>query len=582
MAAGTPSCRLMVMLESSEPPAYFANASSPTPDTTLHLKIALTAVDRDCLEQKLFDVSTPGKALYGQHLGYEEVCPVKVRMAGSSVSPIPDTVQAVTSWLNENGIQNNATTGAFSEWLGLSAPVSTVNSLFNTNYQLFNEIDGPTKLTRTLTYSIPDDLQPYINHASSGTDFVRVSKGSPPSTKFHSTIPSRSSTNTARIPAHKATQTSNNLGATGFLDQWPQMVVQTRKAPRKLLLKQLQPTLLKVYHWPGQWGTSNIFLSRQRQTDGGLDGSLDLMNYINSQSYSENRARHRLKALILIICASPAPELRETVIICACDGAWFHASLTTQNRALPYPPPPRLYPPPPRPYPPSPRPCPPSPRPCPPSPNNDGGLGGFLDLMEDINSLSSPPFVLTTSYGTDEHEISTAQANQLCDAYMVAASVGATQGEQETGASFSGGGFSNIFARPSYQADAVGGYLSTLGNTNANLFNPSGHAYPDVSAQGEVGTVDGTSCSAPVFASIIALINNRLIAAGRCLLLFKPIVIPLASLQKLDYSSLVRYAPLQTLSLRVVIFLPIEELSDFRRSDLAKVEELWVGVTDGA
>ncbi|KAF9063927.1 peptidase S8/S53 domain-containing protein [Rhodocollybia butyracea] len=46
---------------------------------------------------------------------------------------------------------------------------------------------------------------------------------------------------------------------------------------------------------------------------------------------------------------------------------------------------------------------------------------------------------------------------------------------------------------------------------------------PDVFAQGanfiivnggEVGTVDGTSCSAPVFASIIALINDHLIAAG--------------------------------------------------------------------
>ncbi|KAF9063925.1 hypothetical protein BDP27DRAFT_1426396 [Rhodocollybia butyracea] len=89
-----------------------------------------------------------------------------------------------------------------------------------------------------------------------------------------------------------------------------------------------------------------------------------------------------------------------------------------------------------------------------------------------VVSSISWTFVLTTSYGADEREISTAQANQLCDAYMFAgaqgvsvifssASVGATKGEEETGASLSGGGFSNIFARPSYQADTVEGYLST-------------------------------------------------------------------------------------------------------------------------
>lgn len=64
------------------------------------------------------------------------------------------------------------------------------------------------------------------------------------------------------------------------------------------------------------------------------------------------------------------------------------------------------------------------------------------------------------------------------------ASVGATQGAGETGASFSGGGFSNIFPRPSYQDDAVTNYLNSLGNTNAGLFNTSGRAYPDVSAEG--------------------------------------------------------------------------------------------------
>lgn len=30
-----------------------------------------------------------------------------------------------------------------------------------------------------------------------------------------------------------------------------------------------------------------------------------------------------------------------------------------------------------------------------------------------------------------------------------------------------------------------------------------------------MGTVDGTSCSSPIFASIVSLLNDRLIAAGK-------------------------------------------------------------------
>ena len=104
--------------------------------------------------------------------------------------------------------------------------------------------------------------------------------------------------------------------------------------------------------------------------------------------------------------------------------------------------------------------------------------------------------------------------------------MGATTGFDgpEVAADFSGGGFSNIFPRPSYQADVVDSYLSTLGDTNAGLFNTTGRAFPDVSTQsvsfeirsgGAWELVDGTSAASPTFASIIALLNDRLIAAGK-------------------------------------------------------------------
>jgi len=100
--------------------------------------------------------------------------------------------------------------------------------------------------------------------------------------------------------------------------------------------------------------------------------------------------------------------------------------------------------------------------------------------------------------------------------------VGATQGyPKESGADLSSGGFSNYFDQPNYQSFAVSGYLSQIGGLYSGRFNPGGRAYPDVGAEGtnigifiggEGALVEGTSASAPIFSSVIALINDRSIS----------------------------------------------------------------------
>jgi len=103
--------------------------------------------------------------------------------------------------------------------------------------------------------------------------------------------------------------------------------------------------------------------------------------------------------------------------------------------------------------------------------------------------------------------------------------VGGTTGFPEVATPFSGGGFSNYFAQPSYQAAAVQAYLAQNPNAqNLGLFNPAGRAYPDVSAQSarfliwwrkRSGLISGTSASTPTFAGMIALLNDASIAAGK-------------------------------------------------------------------
>lgn len=112
-------------------------------------------------------------------------------------------------------------------------------------------------------------------------------------------------------------------------------------------------------------------------------------------------------------------------------------------------------------------------------------------------------------------------------------SVGATKDFNPEVAAFdplnnfaSGGGFSNYFKRPSYQDDnkVVKNYISSLGGEFAGLFNTSGRGYPDISAQGQsfvtiwngsIVLLDGTSASTPTASSVISLVNDALIAAGK-------------------------------------------------------------------
>jgi len=105
--------------------------------------------------------------------------------------------------------------------------------------------------------------------------------------------------------------------------------------------------------------------------------------------------------------------------------------------------------------------------------------------------------------------------------------VGGSASGREVAASFSAGGFSNYFSLPSYQASAVHTYYQNHNpgyGSNRYNNNQKARGYPDVSANGLNYLVAinglfyyvwGTSASAPVFGSIITLINDARAARGK-------------------------------------------------------------------
>jgi len=85
-----------------------------------------------------------------------------------------------------------------------------------------------------------------------------------------------------------------------------------------------------------------------------------------------------------------------------------------------------------------------------------------------------------------------------------------------------GGGFSNVFSTPAYQAEFVSNYLPKT-NIPLSYYNPNGRGYPDVSTVGhnllcvlggQLTTIDGTSASGPVFGGLVSLLNDAMLNAG--------------------------------------------------------------------
>ncbi|KAI1092185.1 DHS-like NAD/FAD-binding domain-containing protein [Rostrohypoxylon terebratum] len=206
-------------------------------------------------------------------------------------------------------------------------------------------------------------------------------------------------------------------------------------------------------------------------------------------------------------------------------------------------------------------------------PSNRSDNEPYLEFIQYLLDLDDDeiPHVLSISYADDEQSVPVSYATRVCDLFAVLAARGVSvlSGSGDGGASgigqnqcysndgqrrkmflptfpascpyvtavgatgnilplegadFSTGGFSNYFARPEWQKQAVDEYILAINGSHKGLYNETGRAFPDISAAGtnyviQVGGYEtdvlGTSASTPVVAALIALVNDSRLKAGK-------------------------------------------------------------------
>ncbi|KAJ6482716.1 subtilisin-like protein [Mycena sanguinolenta] len=480
-------------------PRGFVSHGAALPDKMLTLRIALTSNNISGLAAKATSLSTPGSPEFRQWLSQDEV--------KAYVQPSEETMSAFKAFTSTNGLQPTVISPN-GDWVSVTLPVSQANELFGAQFQEFTHPSLDNTITRTVSVSLPEELIGHVDVVHPTTDFslpaasARMRLVSP--RRKRSTKRQDASCDTSDgngvitpaclqalygIPVTPATQANNTLAVTGYDGEWPQT------SDLANFLTKLRPDIPENT----TWSVVSVDGGVVNTTLAGVEANLDIQYTIGiatgvpvqfiTVGGPQTIPGFAQEGLDMAVFLDGVPDADLPTVVTSSYGeleAAFGLSMTTKicnaHMALGARGVSSVF------------------------SSGDGGVHGEMDTADlcnnnvvGINFPASCPWVTT---------------------------VGSTQGlAPETGANFSSGGFSNYFPMPMYQSAAVNAFVQNGIPPTLNLtFNASGRGYPDVALQGfnfdivdngDLQPISGTSASTPLFASIIALVNDQLLAAGK-------------------------------------------------------------------
>ncbi|KAJ6538121.1 family S53 protease [Mycena capillaripes] len=488
------------MLERRDnPPPGFARVGSPPANDILSFRMALAQSNIQGLQDTVYEISTPGNPRYGRYLTQAEVA--------QFVSPSAETMSLVNSWLASNELTSSAITSA-GDWISVNMTVSQANTLLAADFATFQNEDTNQTLVRTLSYSIPSALKASIDWVHPTISFPDARAGGLPTflNKTSGVTSARSPTTSISpdcrassswtvaciqelygIPTSRAKPAANVFGVSGFENDFA----------NKRDLK----TFLEIY-----------------RPDMNPNTTFDLISV-------DDGINNQLPAGAGVFGGNPAVEW--AVGLATGVPVTYISTGTLPNDIL----------------------------------------TEMLDQAHYLLSLEHPPQTIVNNEPFLESQVLSPQmAVSLCNAYAQLAArgvsyivetniwgagsvplpgcksfdapfpascpfvtgVGSTEFTtdelEETASDSSGGGFSNFFKRPRYQDEAVLAHLKATNNTHTTAFNVSGRAVPDLSAiffvdwifdDQVIDFTETPAYSSIIFGSIVALLTNERMAAGR-------------------------------------------------------------------
>ncbi|KAG6829789.1 hypothetical protein H0H92_003444 [Tricholoma furcatifolium] len=504
----------------------------------LPMRFGLTQQNLDRIDDMLMDVSHPDSPAYGQHWSPSKVL--------ETFAPSGDTISAVANWLTGAGISRERLRLSLSKgWIDLNATVAEVESLLNAEYHVYSHAETGEEQIGCASYSVPAHVQPHVDIIKPTVHFNHrpvakrrnkrgMNLGAPSSSrgpKFSnkhvlSTAPSLANCDEMitldclrALYAVDYTPVATKKNSYGIVEFTPQAFLQ---GDLDLFFRNFSPSLVgvspKIVLIDGAIvQTTNQSFDFNGESDLDLEYSMGLTNP---------------QTITLLQTGDIVEGAGFDNWLDAVDGSYCTfegGDDPTQDGIYPDPLP-----------------------------------GGFKG--PESCGIIAPPNVVSTSYGQDEVTITAKSAMRQCTEYAklgllgtsifyssgdtgvagddgclnaerrvfspafpvtcpYVTAVGATQinpgstvNDPEGACEqviFSGGGFSNIFTMPSYQAHAVTSFLTNHPPPYKNgQFNDSGNVYkPGI--DGEFELVFGTSCSSPVVGSLITLVNDARIAQGK-------------------------------------------------------------------
>ncbi|PPQ71894.1 hypothetical protein CVT24_006868 [Panaeolus cyanescens] len=521
----------------AETPRGWAFKAEAPANHVFPMRIGLKQNGIDDLIANLMEISDPSHSRYAQHLTKEE--------AEALVAPHSDSVEAVEAWLNHHGVDTESMhRSSAGDWITIHVSVEQAERMLNTKYNVYHHPTSGEEVVRTMGYSLPSELHAHIDvvapttyfgttRSMRATSFVQPeivvatedetmilrpgSDAAVPSSCARTVTPSCLRTLYNTVNYVPAATNVNKLGVVGYLKEF------ANTADLQTFFSRFRTDITST----PSFGVVLVNGGLNTQSSPGVEANLDIQ-YTTGISF-------------------PTPN---TYYSTGGSPPFIPDSFTTTNTNEPY-----------------------------------------LDFLTFILGQSTIPQVFTTSYGDDEQTVPMDYAVRVCNMFAQLGSLGTSvffsSGDEgvgggncrtndgtnkvlfqpafpascpfvtavggtvgvapETAVSFSGGGFSRYFAQPSYQSTAVNNFLSSLGNTNSGLFNATGRAYPDVSAQasgfqvvvgGRTTSVGGTSASSPTVAGIFSLLNDFRLSRGKTSLGFiNPLIYSTASSGFTDITS---------------------------------------------